>query len=107
MSITEKPADVGVLAPYLRASADVVQELGTDQAAGLSTEEAAARLASHGPNQITAERPPSVLAVALGQLRDPMNLMLVAVAVVSLVIGQVSTALLVGCLVLLLSLIHI
>lgn len=101
MSITEKPADVGVLAPYLRTPADVVQELGTDQAAGLSTEEAVARLASHGPNQITAEKPPSVLAVALGQLRDPMNLMLVAVAVVSLVIGQVSTALLVGFLVLL------
>jgi Ca2+-transporting ATPase len=101
MSITEKPADVGVLAPYLRTPADVVQELSTDQAAGLSTEEAAARLASHGPNQITAEKPPSVLAVALGQLRDPMNLMLVAVAVVSLVIGQVSTALLVGFLVLL------
>jgi len=101
MSITEKPAGVGVLAPYLRTPADVVQELGTDQAAGLSTEEAAARLASHGPNQITAEKPPSVLAVALGQLRDPMNLMLVAVAVVSLVIGQVSTALLVGFLVLL------
>ena len=40
-------------------------------------------------------------AVALGQLRDPMNIMLVAVTVVSLVIGQVSTAVIVAFLILL------
>jgi Ca2+-transporting ATPase len=42
-----------------------------------------------------------VWAVALGQLRDPMNIMLVAVTVVSLLIGEVSTGLLVAGLVLL------
>src|SRR4030095_1448709 len=43
----------------------------------------------HGRNEITSEKPPSVWEVALQQLRDPMNIMLVAVAVVSLVIGEV------------------
>ena len=47
------------------------------------------------------EKPPSIVAVALGQLRDPMNLMLVAVTVVSLVIGQVSTGVIVGLLIVL------
>jgi P-type Ca2+ transporter type 2C len=102
MSITERPAPTGVAPPpYLRPAGDVVAELRTDIRSGLSSQEAAARLASHGPNQLTAEKPPSVLAVALGQLRDPMNIMLVAVAVVSLLIAQVSTALLVAVLVVL------
>jgi Ca2+-transporting ATPase len=58
-------------------------------------------LTQHGPNQITSEKPPSMWAVALQQLRDPMNIMLVAVAVISLVIGEVPTALLVAALVVL------
>jgi P-type Ca2+ transporter type 2C len=102
MSITEKPAAADEAPPpYLRAAGEVVDELHTDVASGLSDQEAAARLASLGPNQLTAEKPPSVFAVALAQLRDPMNIMLVAVAVVSLLIAQMSTALLVAVLVVL------
>ena len=102
MSVTEQPgAAVQATPPYLRPAAEVVGDVNTDVTSGLSTQEAAARLASHGPNQITAEKPPSVFALALGQLRDPMNIMLVAVAVVSLVIGQVATGVLVAVLVLL------
>ena len=67
----------------------------------MTVAEAAARLSQHGPNQITSEKPPSVWAVALGQLRDPMNIMLVAVAVVSLAIGEVPTALMIALLVVL------
>ena len=58
--------------------------MGSDGGSGLSAAEAVARLTSHGPNAITAERPPSPWAIAAVQLRDPMNLMLVAVVVVSL-----------------------
>jgi magnesium-transporting ATPase (P-type) len=63
---------------------------------GLTGSEAAERLARYGPNAIRAEKPPSVWQVALGQLRDPMNIMLVAVVSVSFVIGEVSTAVVVG-----------
>ena len=48
-----------------------------------------------------ARQPPSVWAVALAQLRDPMNIMLIAVTVVSVVIGQVSTGIIVALLILL------
>jgi Ca2+-transporting ATPase len=89
-------------APYygLEAAA-VVATFGSNETTGLTPAEAAERLAQHGRNEITSEKPPSVWQVALQQLRDPMNIMLVAVAVVSLVIGEVPTALVVAALVVL------
>jgi P-type Ca2+ transporter type 2C len=86
---------------YSQDATDVVASMDSDSTAGLSTEEAARRLSTYGPNQITSEKPPSLWEVALQQLRDPMNIMLLAVAVVSLLIDQVSTAILVGALVVL------
>ena len=75
--------------------------LGTDPSGGLTAAEAASRLARYGPNKITGEKPPSILVVALTQLRDPMNIMLIAVTAVSFAIGQVSTGVIVGLLILL------
>jgi Ca2+-transporting ATPase len=86
--------------PWFAQDADrVVAAVETDAAQGLRSSEAAARLSRYGPNQIAGEKPPSVWAVALVQLRDPMNIMLVAVVVVSLLIGQVSTAVIVALLI--------
>ncbi len=87
--------------PYTREALEVVASAGSDVDTGLTSAEAAERLARMGPNQITGEDPPSVWAVALAQLRDPMNIMLIAVTVVSVVIGQVSTGIIVALLILL------
>ena len=87
--------------PYLRTAVDVLAGLGTDPEAGLSYHEAARRLQDVGPNKLSSEKPPSIWVVALSQLRDPMNIMLIVVAVASLLIAQVSTAVLVAALVLL------
>jgi P-type Ca2+ transporter type 2C len=89
----------GTRPPYALEAAEVVAAMGSDETAGLSPAEASSRLAQYGENKITSEKPPSTWVVALGQLRDPMNIMLVAVTVVSLVIGQVSTAIVVAVLV--------
>ncbi len=94
-------APPGPTAPFAHAAAEVVASAGSDADAGLTAAEAAARLARFGANEITGEPPPSLWAVALTQLRDPMNIMLVAVAAVSVVIGQVSTGVLVALLILL------
>jgi Ca2+-transporting ATPase len=91
----------GEPAAYARAAADVVAGLASDAENGLTAAEAATRLSRYGPNQIAAEKPPSAWAVALVQLRDPMNLMLVAVAVVSFLIGEVSTGIMVAMLIVL------
>jgi len=87
--------------PYLRTAGEVVADTGADLDQGLSHREAARRLQEIGPNKLTSEKPPSGWVIALGQLRDPMNIMLIAVAVASLLIAQVSTAVLVAALVLL------
>ena len=88
-------------APYLQDPSDGAGALVTDLARGLLGEEARRRLDRFGPNRITGERPPSIVQVALLQLRDPMNLMLVAVTVVSVLIGEVSTGLIVALLIVL------
>ncbi|MFL6171237.1 MAG: cation-translocating P-type ATPase [Ornithinibacter sp.] len=87
--------------PFALTADEVLSAVGSDAATGLSATEAASRLASHGRNEITAEKPPSAWALALQQLRDPMNLMLVAVVVVSLLIGEISTGVIVALLILL------
>jgi Ca2+-transporting ATPase len=79
----------------------VVEALETDASRGLTAEEAERRLVRYGPNELAAESPPSKLEVAMHQVVDPMNLMLIAVAVISIVIGEMSTGVLVAGLVLL------
>ncbi|SEL38370.1 cation-translocating P-type ATPase [Rhodococcus maanshanensis] len=79
----------------------VVAALGTDPRSGLTETEVDARRRQYGANEIAAEPAPSTWAIALLQLTDPMNLMLVAVAVVSVIIGEVPTAIVVAALVLL------
>ncbi|HSL57799.1 MAG TPA: cation-transporting P-type ATPase [Acidimicrobiales bacterium] len=84
---------------HAREPDDVVAALATDAAHGLDGAEAARRLAADGPNSLPRAPKPTRWTVALGQARDPMNLMLVAVAAVSVVIGEGTTAMVVGALI--------
>ncbi len=86
---------------YIHDATAVVTELGTDTRTGLTSDEATVRQARYGPNVIASAPGPSAWAIALRQLRDPMNLMLVAVVVVSLVISEIPTAIVVAVLVVL------
>jgi Ca2+-transporting ATPase len=79
----------------------VVRSLGTDAANGLTSADAARRLATGGPNTIAAPPAPSAWTIALRMLADPMNLMLVAVVVVSLIIAQFAVAFIVAALIVL------
>jgi Ca2+-transporting ATPase len=85
--------------PFAREASDVVGAMGSDPSSGLTRAEASARLSSHGPNAIVGEAPPSGWTIAAQQLRVPMNLMLVAVTIVSFLIGETSTGLIVGLLI--------
>lgn len=73
-------------------AADAALELGTDPEVGLRSDAVVTSRAAHGPNTLTRDPAPSLWQVALSQFRDPMTLMLVAVAAVSFVIAQPSTA---------------
>ena len=95
------PSSLPVESPYASTADEVAASLEVDPASGLTAEVAASRLQVAGPNEITREAPPSPVQIALVQLRDPMNIMLIAVSAVSLVIGEVSTAAIVALLIVL------
>ncbi|MFC5177870.1 cation-translocating P-type ATPase [Nocardioides taihuensis] len=87
--------------PYARDVGEVAAEQGSDLEQGLSAAAASQRLADVGANELQSEPPPSLVKVAVGQLINPMNIMLIAVVVISVVIGQLSTAVIVGLLIVL------
>lgn len=75
-----------------RAVADVADDLGVDPAVGLSSDEAARRLAEHGANELDeAPREPAWKRL-LEQFREPLVLILLVAAVVSFVAsGELKT----------------
>lgn len=93
--------DVATPAPpwFARDPDHVAEVLTTSIEQGLTDAEASDRLAKHGPNSIASEPAPSVWQVALAQFVDPMNIMLAAVAIISMFINQASVGVLVGVLV--------
>ncbi|MFW0793737.1 cation-transporting P-type ATPase [Gordonia sp. CPCC 205515] len=84
---------------HLRSATDVAADADVDPNVGLATVDAAVRLKTYGPNEVTAEPPPSIWAVSRGQLTNPMNIMLLIVAVAAFAIGQFATGFVVAFLV--------
>ena len=68
---------------HSRSVSQIMKELEA-RPQGLTGREAAGRLERHGPNQLAQPDPPSLLARVLGQLKDPMILVLLAAAGLSL-----------------------
>jgi Ca2+-transporting ATPase len=73
-------------------SADVTARLGADAGAGLSTAEASARLAAHGPNRLPVPRPKSALAILSDHLTSLPVLLLGGAAALSLLSGAIIDA---------------
>jgi P-type Ca2+ transporter type 2C len=71
---------------------DIATRLGVNVNSGLSAAEAAERLRRDGPNALPEEKPPSKVRRLLGQYTSYMQIILVGASVVSLVIKQWSTA---------------
>jgi P-type Ca2+ transporter type 2C len=77
---------------YALDPADVAARLSVDPAAGLSTARAAELLAKNGPNALPVEQPPSAIGRFLAEYTSYMQIILVGAAIVSLVIQQWATA---------------
>lgn len=86
---------------FVESVDETARRLGTDVATGLSSDEAARRLAETGPNILPAAPRPSALAVVGRAFASPMTLMLAVVAALSYLIGQVETGVLISVLVVL------
>ncbi|WP_369213326.1 cation-translocating P-type ATPase, partial [Streptomyces flavofungini] len=78
---------------YARGAGAVADELGVDPATGLGAAQVAARLAEDGPNALPEEHPAPGWVRFLGQFTSYMQLILVASALVSLLIQEWGTAL--------------
>ena len=94
--MTEIPvAPSGTDAPatgwYAVSPDEVAQRLGVDPAQGLSAAKAAERLQKDGPNALPAEATTPVWQQFLAQYRSYMQIILVAAAVASMLIGEIST----------------
>ena len=75
-------------------ASEVAQGLGVEPAQGLTADEAARRLQTHGPNQLTATKKESSLQAFLRQYQDFMQVILLVAAVVNVVVtGDVGTTL--------------
>ena len=72
-------------AAYNKEPADLAKALGADLEKGLSTQEAAARLAKNGPNEIQSAPPTPAWRRVLAQFQDPLIYLLLIAIVVALV----------------------
>ena len=80
--IGRSPGPAQTLDPSLVEAAVVVCEVGSDSTAGLTSAEAAARLAKEGPNRLVAEAFMPAWRKLLAEFADPLiYLLLVAIAV--------------------------
>ena len=78
--------------PWRHDAAEVAEELGTDLARGLSSAEAAARLARDGPNQLDPAEQVPAWRKFLAQFSDPLIYLLIAAVAVSVAAWAVEGA---------------
>ena len=75
---------------------ETAEELKSDLHMGLKTEEAARRLERDGRNQMRAPRKKTIIESFLEQLNDPLIYVLIVAAVVSVLLKEVSDAVIIG-----------
>jgi Ca2+-transporting ATPase len=96
MSAVQQSATTSQSEPgwYTLSPADALAKLSAQQDVGLSSAEAKSRLDSHGRNVLPAEKVPSGFMRFLGEYRNYMQIILLAAAVASILIGQMPTGVL-------------
>jgi Ca2+-transporting ATPase len=86
----------GALADAHELTVDAVAErLATDPRAGLGPDEAARRLAEHGPNELAPSEPSSLPELVREALTEPFVLLLLAAGIGAVALGEIRDGLLV------------
>jgi len=76
---------------YALEEESVLEQLNTSER-GLDSDEAAHRLNKYGPNTLPIKEPPTIWAILLHQIMNPLIFILIAAAAVSLAIGELTDA---------------
>lgn len=86
MATTEAPPTATTEAPtwHVLPQEGVAQELGVDPERGLTSDEAASRLASYGPNRFAEAKTESRWHAFVRQYEDPMQIVLLVAGVISI-----------------------
>jgi len=87
--------------PHTRRTDEVARHLRVNPDAGLSADEVSERQQRHGPNRLPQAPPRTLWRRVIDQFRDFMTLVLIAAAVVSGVIGELSDTIAIAVIVLL------
>ena len=70
---------------FTKPTGEVLKELDTNRERGLSSKQAEERLSKYGPNALEGAKKESLAMRFLEQLKDPMIIVLLAAAVLSLI----------------------
>src|SRR5512142_1826607 len=71
----------------------MLSDIDAGSAAGLTDQEAAARLRAEGPNELPSTKRRGLLALAWEVIREPMLLLLVGAGAIYLVLGELKDSL--------------
>lgn len=91
--IDVKPVSMQAPAWHAMQASEVIAQLDTDPAAGLSDDEAAGRLTTYGPNILETQGATPWWRILAAQFRDFMIYVLVGATIISAIEGQVAEAL--------------
>ncbi len=75
---------------------DAIEKLQSDKERGLSFKEAARRLAVNGKNELKEARQKTLVENFLEQLNDPLIYVLIAAAIISVLLKEISDAVIIG-----------
>ena len=75
---------------FKKSTEEVIKELNTDPISGLSSKEAKMRLEKYGFNKLAGKKPTTLFQLIFAQLNDFLIYILLAAAIFSAVIGEVS-----------------
>lgn len=86
---------------YSKSKEEVLQNFKVTPEAGLTSEEAKAKLEKYGPNQLKGKPKKSMIALFFAQLKDMLIYVLLGAAVVTLIVGEFVDAIIILAVVLL------
>ena len=97
-------AETNLTGWYKKEVREILAEFGAEAERGLTSAEAARRMAQHGPNELTEQGTRGPLRILWEQLTSTMVLILIAAAVVSGLLGDFKDSLAIGAIVVLFAL---
>ena len=80
---------------FNKNSNDVIKELNSDSLNGLTSEEAKIRLQKNGENKLASKKKKTMIQLFLAQLNDAMIYILIAAAIVSGIMGEISDSIII------------